>query len=42
MIKDAIRETFFKGLHDAVEEAGGKITFNDTYILYLTRKPADP
>ena len=42
MIKDAIRETFFKGLHDAVVEAGGKITFNDTYILYLTRKPADP
>ncbi|MCR5177604.1 MAG: methyltransferase domain-containing protein [Lachnospiraceae bacterium] len=42
MIKDAIRETFFKGLHDAVEEAGGKIIFNDTYILYLTRKPAGP
>lgn len=39
VIPDKIREPFFQGLHDAVEEAGGKIVFNDTYVLYLTKKP---
>ena len=39
VIPELIREKFFQGLHDAVEEAGGKIVFNDTYILYLTKKP---
>ena len=39
VIPDPIREKFFSGLHDEVEEAGGKIVFNDTYILYLTKKP---
>ncbi len=39
VIPDSIRETFFEKLHDAVEEAGGKVVFNDTYIIYLTKKP---
>jgi len=39
VIPDPIRETFFEKLHDAVEEAGGKVVFNDTHILYLTKKP---
>ena len=26
---------------EAVLEAGNKIVFNDTYILYLTRKPKE-
>ena len=38
VIPEPIRGKFFSGLHDAVEEAGGKIVFNDTYNLYLTRK----
>ncbi|MBQ4185559.1 MAG: methyltransferase domain-containing protein, partial [Clostridiales bacterium] len=39
VIPEPIREKFFQGLHDAVQDAGGKIVFNDTYILYLTKKP---
>ena len=39
VIPEKIREKFFQGLHDAVQDAGGKIVFNDTYILYLTKKP---
>ena len=39
VIPEPIREKFFQGLHDAVEESGGRIVFNDTYILYLTKKP---
>ncbi len=40
VIPEKIREIFFRELHDAVEDAGGRITFNDTYVLYLTRRPA--
>ena len=34
-----IKTLFFDGLRNAVEENGGKIVFEDTYVLYLTRKP---
>jgi len=33
------KDLFFRGLHDAVMEEGNKIVFNDTYVLYLTKKP---
>lgn len=42
VIPDPIREMFFRKLHDAVEEAGGKVVFNDTHRLYLTKKPSLP
>lgn len=38
VIPDPIRTEFFAKLKKAVIEAGNKIVFNDTYILYLTRK----
>ncbi len=41
VIPEPERGVFFRGLHDAVEEAGGRIVFNDTYVLYLTRKPSN-
>ena len=41
VIPDPIREMFFRKLHDAVEEAGGKVVFNDTHRLYLTKKPKE-
>lgn len=33
------KEQFFRGLHDAVLDAGDRIVFRDTYVLYLTKKP---
>jgi ubiquinone/menaquinone biosynthesis C-methylase UbiE len=38
VIPDPIRNEFFANLKKAVIEAGDRIVFNDTYILYLTRK----
>ncbi|MCR4789080.1 MAG: methyltransferase domain-containing protein [Lachnospiraceae bacterium] len=39
VIPDPIRKEFFDKLRSAVLEAGDRIVFNDTYILYLTKKP---
>ena len=39
VIPEPDKTLFFEGLRNAVEESGGKIVFEDTYVLYLTRKP---
>ena len=39
VIPEPYRSKFFDGLRQAVLEAGNKIVFNDTYILYLAKKP---
>ena len=42
VIPEPDKTLFFEGLRNAVEESGGKIIFEDTYVLYLTRKPQNP
>ena len=42
VIPEPYKTLFFEGLRNAVEESGGKIVFEDTYVLYLARKPQDP
>ena len=39
VVPEPIRTEFFEGLRNAVLEAGDRIVFNDTYVLYLTKKP---
>ena len=39
VIPEPYKTLFFEGLRNAVEESGGKIVFEDTYVLYLARKP---
>ncbi len=39
VIPESLRSEFFAGLKSVVEEAGDRVVFNDTYVLYLTRKP---
>ena len=39
VIPEPYKTKFFDGLHEAVLKAGDKIVFNDTYVLYLTKKP---
>ena len=39
VIPEPYKTKFFDGLKKAVLEAGNKIVFNDTFVLYLTRKP---
>ncbi|MBP5253354.1 MAG: SAM-dependent methyltransferase, partial [Lachnospiraceae bacterium] len=39
VIPEPYKTKFFEGLREAVLEFGNKVVFNDTYILYLTRKP---
>ena len=39
VIPEPYKTAFFEGLRKAVKENGGKVVFNDTYVLYLTRKP---
>ena len=39
VIPEPLKEEFFEGLRRAVQDAGDMITFNDTYVLYLTRRP---
>ena len=41
VIPEPYKSNFFSGLKEAVLEAGNKIVCNDTYILYLTRKPKE-
>ncbi len=38
VIPEPLRNEFFEGLKNAVLEAGDRIVFNDTYILYIARK----
>ena len=40
VIPEPYRTPFFRGLYDAVKEAGDRIVFRDTYVLYLAEKPA--
>ncbi len=39
VIPEPGRSEFFRGLRTAVLEAGDRIVFNDTYVLYLAKKP---
>lgn len=39
VIPEPYRTPFFEGLRRCVLEAGNRIVFNDTYVLYLCRKP---
>lgn len=39
VIPEPVRREFFEKLRNVVVEAGNKIVFHDTYVLYLTRKP---
>ncbi len=39
VIPEPYRSKFFEGLRSAVLEAGNRIEFLDTYVLYLARKP---
>lgn len=38
-IREPDRSLFFNGLHKAVLDAGDRIVFQDTFILYLAKKP---
>ena len=42
VIPEPYKTLFFEGLRKAVAENGGKIVFEDTYVLYLARKPQGP
>ncbi len=39
VIPEPLKTQFFEGLRKTVAENGGKIVFEDTYVLYLARKP---
>ena len=39
VIPEPDKSKFFSGLREAVWEAGNRIVFQDTYVLYLTKKP---
>ena len=39
VIPEPYKTPFFEGLRKVVAENGGKVVFEDTYVLYLTRKP---
>lgn len=39
VIPEPDKSRFFSGLREAVLEAGNRIVFQDTYILYLAKKP---
>ena len=40
VIAEPYKTKFFEGLHKAVLAHDNKIIFNDTYVMYLTKKPA--
>ena len=42
VIPEPYKTAFFEGLRKTVAENGGKVVFEDTYVLYLARKPQDP
>ena len=39
VIPEPYNTKFFEGLKNAVLKHGDKVIFNDTYVLYLTKKP---
>ncbi|MBR5714934.1 MAG: methyltransferase domain-containing protein [Clostridia bacterium] len=39
VIPEPYKTRLFEGLRNAVNEHGGKVVFEDTHILYLTKKP---
>ena len=39
VIPEEYKSKLFEGLRSAVEEAGDRIVFKDTYVLYLAKKP---
>ena len=39
VIPEPWKSQFFDALRKTVDEGGGKVQFNDTYVLYLTKKP---
>ena len=41
VIPEPYRSRFFEGLRQAVLEAGDRIVFRDTHVLYLARKPQE-
>ncbi len=41
VLPEPCRGKFYDGIRKAVLEAGDKIVFNDTYVLYLAKKPRD-
>lgn len=41
ILPEPYKTKFFDGLREAVLEAGNKIVFNDTFVLYLAKKPAE-
>ena len=42
VIPEPYKTLFFEGLRNTVEENGGKVVFEDTYVLYLAKKPQTP
>ncbi len=41
VIPEPYKSKFFDGLKNAVLEAGNRIVFNDTFVLYLAKKPPE-
>ena len=39
VIPEPVRTEFFESLRKAVLDAGDRIVFNDTYVLFITKKP---
>ncbi len=39
VIPEPYKTPFFEGLRNVVAENGGKVVFEDTYVLYLAKKP---
>lgn len=39
VLSESLRTEFFEKLRNSVLEAGNRIVFNDTYVLYLTKRP---
>lgn len=39
VLPEPYKSKFFDGIRDAVNQAGGRIVFLDTYVMYLAKKP---
>ena len=39
VVPEPYRSKYFDGLRETVLEAGNKVVFNDTFILFLAKKP---
>ncbi|MBO6061797.1 MAG: SAM-dependent methyltransferase, partial [Clostridia bacterium] len=42
VLPEPYKTLLFEGLKNTVEENGGKVVFEDTYVLYLAKKPQSP